>query len=98
MKKNGGEERNYEVEKVGGRKLKVKKEEEEIVSTCSTKKSSGANYVGKREMKMEKMMSSSVINHHHHQHHDQTKNINPSGFMALNADYHMARPHPPRNN
>nr|GMD30377.1 Root meristem growth factor 3 like [Ipomoea batatas] len=23
---------------------------------------------------------------------------NPGGFMAFNADYHMARPHPPKNN
>lgn len=23
---------------------------------------------------------------------------NPGGFMAFNADYHVARPHPPKNN
>ncbi|XP_027123972.2 uncharacterized protein LOC113768900 [Coffea eugenioides] len=90
--------------KFGGRKMmleikglsnEVKKEETKKTSEEASK-ISGASSVGnskhtwKGKLSMQSKLSSRSVNHH--------LKVNMGGFMALNADYHMAKTHPPRNN
>lgn len=75
----------------------VKKEESKRTSsTAEAPKISGSSSVGnikhtwKRKLNMQSKLISRSMDHH--------GKVNMGGFMALNADYHMAITHPPRNN
>ena len=90
--------------KFGGRKMMLEikglsnevKQEESKKTSEEASKISGASSVGnskhtwKGKLSMQSKLSSRSVNHH--------LKVNMGGFMALNADYHMAKTHPPRNN
>lgn len=71
--------------KVGGRKFMMKKETKKAQENSSKEKKDAEEETSKNNS------GASKLSH-------MKKKINSSGFMALNADYHMARPHPPKNN
>ncbi|XP_019224991.1 PREDICTED: uncharacterized protein LOC109206608 isoform X1 [Nicotiana attenuata] len=86
-----------------GRKMMIerrnmKQVEASIKSTEEDSKDSGAsathsvgNLNRKRQGKL-RVMSSKMNTSH------SVSKVNTGSFVALNADYHMARPHPPKNN
>ncbi|WMV21667.1 hypothetical protein MTR67_015052 [Solanum verrucosum] len=84
--------------KMGGRKMMIEKKED--MKEVKKAESSGAasasiHSIGnlkyhKGQGKLRKMSGISSKSH--------SMKANRGSFVALNADYHMARPHPPKNN
>lgn len=85
--------------KVGGRKMmkrslltrQMVKGKETMINLAASK-ISGADSKGKKKLSTEFDMKVESVNYHHVMRDDL------SSFVALNADYHPPKSHPPKNN
>ncbi|KAF3437995.1 hypothetical protein FNV43_RR20751 [Rhamnella rubrinervis] len=89
--------------RIGGRKMRLKRlmgmvEEEGIEGRDS--KTSGEPVVNGKSHRMNKGISEieSKVRHTSSSTRGRGLKVKMSGFIAFNADYHVPKPHPPKNN